>query len=330
MSLGLMRTQTNPGVLGLALTLLCVSAACKTGPPIPSVQADPPASAASFWARATIVAVGTIGVPHQTGRPQIAKLWNTPTSVYPCEASFQPRVIVKGDAQTIVEHSQLLWFSVFRSCSFGLTPDWKTRSAEQIWFFRTEGPWLRPVFNPGATFIELFQRFEVAGTDSESRRHTLSRYLLDPTATSENELRFSQRFWDFYQLSTEVSGEQWTQQVLGDLQRRASATVKEMICLHLAGVDQCRYSACPAQASPAGTLSPRGDRDQAGYKSNALLESSEELVKSRLGSSETNAMELAQLLRLSCHFDPLIRGRATKLLNKYYPDSRAAPCVSCQ
>src|ERR1035438_5337324 len=159
-------------------------------------------------------------------------------------------------------------------------------------------------------------------------RRTVSRYLLNPAAIAETEQQFIQRFYELFQLSCEIAGEQWSLQVLGDLQRSSSPKLRGEICRFLSGSDQCRVSDCPPLSFPPGALAYGGGRDQDASKSGNLLESSEESVKAHLKSGQTKE-EQELLERLSCHFDAVIRQRARKLLRKYFPESQPAPCISC-
>jgi hypothetical protein len=328
-----MRTLTLPTVSVVVLALVWNSAACQRGPSVPRVkQPGPPGSVAAFWPPATIVAIGTVRSPHRVGTPQLATYGNTSARVYPCEAQFHAAVLIKSEAG--IDNRRLLWFSGFPTCSFGLKPEWEIRSAEQVWFLRTEGTWLRPVTDIGGTFLELYQHFEATGDDSETLRRTLSRYLLNPAAIAETEERFIQRFNELFRLSCEIAGEQWSLQVLGDLQRGASPEVREKICRFLAGADQCRHSDCPPGPLPPGidpaAWSAQRDRDQEAHKKSDLHETSEERVKVYLKSGQPKEWEQRTLEGMSCNFDPVIRRRAGKLLRKYFPESHPAPCISCR
>ena len=323
-----MRKLTQSTASVAVLALLWSSVACQTGPPVPRVQQST-GPQPSLWSRATIVAVGTVDSPHRVGVPQLWTWGNTSGPAFPCQAQFHATALLKSEAG--IDNRKVLWFSLFPTCGFGLKPGWAIRSVEQVWFLRSEGTWLRPVTDPGGTFVDLFQHFEAASNDSETVRQTLSRYLLNPAASAETEERFIQRFNELFRLSCEIAGEQWSLQVLGDLQRRASPKIRGETCRLLAGdYDQCRFSDCPPGSFYPGTDGARGDQNQAAHKSNDLLESSEEHVKGRLKSGQPREWEQRQLEVLSCNFDPVIRQRAGKLLRKYFPESRPAPCISCR
>lgn len=325
-----MRGLTHPPASVAVLVLLWISVACQTGPPVPRVQLVPSGSElATAWSLATIVAVGTVGSPHRVGVPQLVTRGSTSGPVFPCEAQFHAAVLIKSEAG--LGNRKLLWFSMFPTCGFGIKPDWTIRSAEQLWFLRTEDTWLRPVTDVSGTFLELYQHFEAPpNSDSETLRRTLSRYVLNPTAAAETEEQFVRRFNGLFDLSCKIAGEQWSRQVMGELRKVASPAVRTEICRLLAGYDQCHFSDCPPGFIYPGTDGTRGDQDQAAHKKSNLVESSEELLKARLKSGQPKEWEQHELEILSCNFDPVIRQRAGKLLRKYFPESQLAPCISCR
>ena len=327
-----MRRVTQPTLSMAVSALMWGSVACRSGPSVPRVTVRSSGSVVAFWSSATIVAVGTVGSPHRVGAQQVARWGNTAVPAYPCEAQFHATALLKGEEG--VDNRKLLWFSPFPTCGFGLKPDWAIRSAEQVWFLRTEGTWLRPTTDMGGNFLELYQHFAPMGNDSETLRRTLSQYLLNPAAIAESEERFIQRFYDLFRLSSDIAGEQWSLQVLGDLYQQASPAVRREICGFLAAARQCRNSDCPAGPLPPG-IDPaasraRADRDQEAQRKSDLDESSEKQVKMFFNSGQPKELVQHELERLSCSFDPVIRQRAGKLLRKYFPESQLAPCISCR
>ena len=324
-----MRRVTQPTLSMAVSALMWGSVACRSGPSVPRVTVRSSGSVVAFWSSATIVAVGTVGSPHRVGAQQVARWGNTAVPAYPCEAQFHATALLKGEEG--VDNRKLLWFSPFPTCGFGLKPDWAIRSAEQVWFLRTEGTWLRPTTDMGGNFLELYQHFAPMGNDSETLRRTLSQYLLNPAAIAESEERFIQRFYDLFRLSSDIAGEQWSLQVLGDLYQQASPAVRREICGFLAADDRCRLSDCPPGPVPPDAASrARGDREQEALRKSYLEETSEELVKARLKSGQPKEWEQQALEHMSCNFDPVIRRRAGRLLRKYFPESKLAPCISCR
>src|ERR1035438_9487728 len=305
-----MRRVTQPKVSVAVLALMLGSVACRSGPPVPRVRPCPPGwGLASFWGPATIVAVGTVGSTHRVGPPQFVTLGNRSERVYPCEAQFHATALIKSEAG--IENRKLLWFSLFPTCGFGLTPDWTIRSAEQVWFLRTEGAWLRPIVDIAWTFYELHQHFAPPENDSETLRRTLSRYLLNPAASAETEEQFIRSFDFLVRLSSGIAGEQWSLQVLGDLYQQASPAVRREICGFLAAARQCRNSDCPPGPLPPG-IDPaasraRADRDQEAQRKSDLDESSEKQVKMFFNSGQPKELVQHELERLSCSFDPVDR-----------------------
>jgi hypothetical protein len=283
-----------------------------------------------LWWRASIVAVGTVGVGHQVGPTQVVNYEKESVTLYPCEAEFRSVAVIKGDAR--IDNQMFLWFSFFPECGFGIKPQQEIHSVEQVWFLRTQGALLRPIKDPSAQFLELFRAFHPADEDSGDLRRSFSRTLLTPPAVAQTDVRFIERFNDLFTLSCEVSVEAWCLRLLGDLHKRASPTVRKEICRYRAGIyNQCRFSDCPEGILFPGTDGAEAERLQASRRASELRDTSEEKVQAALNSGDPSGKEstLRRLQILSCNIDPLVRERAREAARRFFPKAETPACLSC-
>lgn len=315
----------------IAFALLFVTGACKGARFVPAVQPGPPGmQLIDLWSRASIVAVGSVGAGHQTGTTQIAKYQNESLTVYPCEAQFRPSALIKSDEE--IGDRTLLWFSLFSTCGFGIKPDETLRSTEQVWFLRSEGAWLRPVIDPSAEFLELFQPFQPAAKDAGDLRRSLSRTLLDPQSVAQTERGFTQRFDNFFELSCELAGQALCLQMLSDLHERASPLIRGQICRFVAlTYDQCRFSDCPQDPLSAESEDPSAEQLRGARRASELREVSEERINKALNSGNPSDREsiLGRLQILSCNIDPRVRERAREATRRFFPKAEIPACLSC-
>lgn len=326
-----MRRPARAVVPVVALALLFGAVACKRASSIPVVRPGPRGlQLIDLWPRASIVAVGTLAGAHQAGPSQIASYNNESATVYPCEAEFRSSAVIKGNIA--LENPRLLWFSLFPTCGFGVTPKQLIRSVEQVWFLRSEGPWLRPVIDPSAEFVELFRAFQPVAEDSGDLRRSLSRTLLTPQSVAETDRRFIERFDNFFEMSCDLSGELWCFRVLGDLQKRASPAIRGEICRFLAATyKQCRFSDCPQDPLYPGTEAVEDEQLQAARHASELREASEERINKALNSGNPSDGEsiLRRLQILSCNIDALVRKRAREATRRFFPKAAIPTCLSC-
>jgi len=335
------------------LVLILASSACHSSPELPPRRTLPNAlGLKGLWSEASVVSTGTLSEVKRIGATQrVSQPNGDVVPVYPCEAEFIPSVLIKGQLNTGTR--KILWFAALSNCTFEDQPHFTSNPVERLWFFRTDGDWLRPVADNTRVYLELFQPFSPhEGANATEVRSALAIILLTPSAVSppgpplplpENKhlptsLRTPSaaldKFKDFaellpylFDLACEVAGDHACYQALGALERQSPPQLQDDICAFLAeSYDQCGYSACPQVQFP---LTSGAEAEKRQPKRVAIPEG---ILRNAMASGDKARIqfELGLLHMLSCNRDTSVREITAKQLKEYFPDDPPLPCVPCR
>lgn len=273
----------------------------------------------AVWEDATVVVLGRLENRVRLGPRQAwIQIDKGELPVYPCTGTISNPRYLKGDRKA--EALRLLWFSYRPLCSFSFNPEKEPSSTEGLWLLRTEGQYVRPVWDNGPIYVPVYRDIEQS---ADLIRVTAER-ILDPSTVSRSQNEFLSLLLDHFELSCSMVGVSNCRHTLRDLALRSDSQLRGELCRFRAGMhDECSAGSCPSR----GFFYP-GDVESLAATQSTRIATTLKQLRSDLELG-TVTVDVEQLIALRCLPYPQVRQYATALLRRRGLLASLTPCVPC-